>query len=75
MVAEGSRVTSKGAITMSGVNVVGVESEDSREHWNNSLVTKGSRVTFMGATTINDCECRRTGVRRFKGTLEQLAGC
>ncbi|KAG2664134.1 hypothetical protein I3760_16G065600 [Carya illinoinensis] len=37
-----------------------------------SLVATGSRVTSMGAATISGCECRRSGVRRVKGALEQL---
>ena len=37
-----------------------------------SLVAKESRVTSLGATIISDCECRRSGVKRLKGALEQL---
>ncbi|KAG2724202.1 hypothetical protein I3760_01G006800, partial [Carya illinoinensis] len=36
------------------------------------LVATGGRVSSMGAATISGCECRRGGVRRLKGALEQL---
>ncbi|KAG6652622.1 hypothetical protein CIPAW_05G018900 [Carya illinoinensis] len=37
-----------------------------------SLVATGSRLTSIGAATISGCECRRSGIRRLKGALEQL---
>ena len=37
-----------------------------------SLVAKGSKMTSMGATTISDCECRRSRVKILNRALKQL---